>query len=172
MGSIRSEEARQWLENILITSQNASSRKSALNALEKIGDTRAQGAIVETLSREQDQKVLEAAAYSLAKIAPSNSDVQQSMIAKFYEVSDENIKRNIMNAIGTMAVTSQNEFFVRIAVDSQYSTPVRLEAIDALINDSVGNSSDYVSEISVLAASEDEELQAKVQEALEYLSDG
>ncbi|WP_372368511.1 HEAT repeat domain-containing protein [Candidatus Uabimicrobium sp. HlEnr_7] len=172
MGSISSSEAREWLESVLIASQQAENRKAALNALEKTGDARAQGSILDTFRREQDKSVLEAAAYSLAKIAPENYDVQQSMIAKFYEVNSESIKQKIINALSGMNIDSQSEFFVRIAIDSQYSTGIRLEALDALISNTAGNSSNYVSEISILSASQDEELKAKVQEALEYLSDG
>ncbi|BBM83150.1 HEAT repeat domain-containing protein [Candidatus Uabimicrobium amorphum] len=171
MGSIHAPEAREWLENILLTSQDLQNRKASINALEKIGDTRAKSSILDTFSREQDKKILEAAAYSLAKIAPKNYEVQQAMISKFYEINNDEIKRRILNALSTMRVDSQSEFFVRVAIDSQYSTALRLEALDALIINSAGNSANYTSEISVIAASQDEELKAKVQEALEYLSD-
>lgn len=171
MGTIQAAEAREWLENVLLTSQDAESRKASLNALEKIGDNRAKSSILDTFSREQDKKILEAAAYSLAKISPDNYEVQQAMIAKFYEINSDEIKRRILNALSSMRVNSQSEFFVRIAIDSQYSTGLRLEALDALITNSAGNSSNYTSEISVISASQDEELKAKVQEALEYLSD-
>lgn len=169
IGKIGGREALPALEEIFHNSLRNPDKIVVIEALQEAGKE-SKFLLLQILETEKDAVASEAAR-ALSTLAPKDEEIYQNLKSKFYRISADEHRKVLLQAMSTMDIAEQNSFFIKIAGSANYGSQVRIEAIDALIEDSAGNASMYLPDLTQMERREKGALRDKIQEAIEALSE-
>lgn len=167
--TIRYPETRNWLEQLVINPARPADVRITLEALENVGDSKACATILQVLHSTPDTANISVCAQILSKLSPTNTDIYAALTQKFYKLKKDEIRLPLLAAIAHMQVENKAPFLLQILRDNQYSVYLREQTIKALIIHSKANKH-LVRELEQLETIETEELQEKIRQAVDILS--